>query len=240
MDWTPIVLAIITAVVAPIVGASVYAWNKRADARYRELSARIDRDKLQSQRELEQVKSQSAEALAAANAIQSMASAIQTQAEDRKESTAATKENTAALNNVKTVLTDQDARTQLFFRNFTNLVTQFSGEAGQAIRKLEAVVEAAIGALGGKIDGAIPAMVDQVKPLVSEITELVNEIKRVNAVDETASTEKMDRIEGMFQQLVESITRLETTVGQALRPEPPEPAPLEETAATFELEPAGV
>lgn len=205
MDLFQFIVAVLT-VVGPLIGAVGYWIKKSSDVR-------LDQVKMQ----MEQVKADAQQVISSNQSIQSLTGAIVAQVEDRKDSTAATRENTSALKEVKVSILDWDDRQGKFFRDFSNHITAFSTEARKAIQSLEQVVETAIGGVSGRVDGVIPAMVSQVTPLVDKITLLVEEIQRTHSVEEDVKGGKLDRIETMVGQLVESMGQLQQTVEQVFK-----------------------
>jgi hypothetical protein len=179
MDWTQVILTAL-AILAPIVGAFAYSWRRRSDARFREMNARITETEMRSQKELEQVKSSAATALAVHESIKTLANAMASLVDERRESTVATKENTEQLKNLSVRMGDQDERMRLFFQAFGANLTAFNLDVGNGIKALQTATSEAIQLLISTVNGMMPQVAGSVAPVLTKLDNLIGEVQRTS------------------------------------------------------------
>lgn len=172
--WVYVLMSLLT-VAVPLIGALAFRMKKASEKSLLEVQARMDAQQAKSQREMEQVKTESAQALAASRSIEALTNTLVTMVEERRESTSATKENTAELKNVSTRLGDWDERQRLFFQTFSANITAFNLDVAASIKSLQEATTTSITAM-------IPKLVENVKPMLERLDTVVAEVQRTSDV----------------------------------------------------------
>lgn len=232
-------LMICMSAAVPLIGAVALIMKRRAEAALVKVRAEIEAQKATAAREMQQIKTESAQALAASRSIEALTNTLATMVDERKESTAATRENTEQLRNFNARMGDWDERQRLFFQSFTTNTTAFHSSVAAAIKALETVIEKAIGSVSSSINSVIPQMVSQVSPLVERITALVEEIKNTHTMDQKKLDVLIAEIERMTAQLQSLETKIEKIIETKEQPHEPENS-TDRPAAADAVLPAGI
>lgn len=214
-------LMICVSAAVPLIGAVALIMKRRSEAELAKVRAQIDAQKAHSDREMEQMKADTSQALAASKSIEALTNTLVTMVEERRESTAATKENTTELKNFTARIGDWDERQRLFFQTFTANTAAFNLDVSSAIKGLQTVTTEAIAGMLQSIDNMIPKLVENVTPLVDRMDVLMSEVQRSSDLATTGRDSAVvvltQEINSARDKIVSEVHRLEVMIQEAMK-----------------------